>query len=76
MAHNHQPVLGKLQGSFDVAVLQHVLCSVEDPEQLLWQARQRLKPGGVANQAAEIAFEALLRGLAKSCKSRKLLENS
>ena len=33
------------QGPFDVAVLQHVLCSVEAPHQLLLLARQRLKPG-------------------------------
>eukprot|EP00435_Cladocopium_sp_Y103_P035931 s265_g9.t1 len=37
--------LERTEGSFDVAVLQHVLCSVEAPEELLLQARQRLRPG-------------------------------
>lgn len=39
--------LGELSetATFDVAVLQHVLCSVEDPHNLLLEARQLLKPG-------------------------------
>lgn len=39
--------LERTEGCFDVAVLQHVLCSVEAPEELLLQARQRLRPGGL-----------------------------
>ena len=33
-------------GSFDVAVLTHVLCSVSDPAAVLAQAARALKPGG------------------------------
>lgn len=37
--------LSEMAATFDVAVLQHVLCSVEDPHKLLLEARQLLKPG-------------------------------
>ena len=44
-------------GSFDAAVLTHVLCSVSDPAQVLAQAARALKPGGKMYVMEHVAAE-------------------
>ena len=70
-------------GSYDAAVLTHVLCSVDDPPAVLGQAARALKPGGklfvmehvaapegTTMRALQVAFAPVFDIVANGCKFR------